>query len=133
MGWLWPGVCSSGTCRSRLGSALLPSWVTWGKGQPLHKAAETRGAWSHCRPSSRSGCWFPGSFLLTLAISPLCLYFLTYEMGAGGLVKLTDGKALLGNTRCRPEAMAESALGLWTPPASGFPVWTVSYLLDTLG
>ena len=37
---------------------------------------------------------------------------------------LTDGKTLLGNTGRRPEAVAEWALGLWTPPASDSPVGT---------
>ena len=42
-GWLWPTAYSSVTCRTWPGSALLPSWVTGGKGQRLRKEAEVWG------------------------------------------------------------------------------------------
>lgn len=58
----------------------------------------------------------PKRFLpLAEANSPLCLDFQIHEMGSEGLAKLTFGKVLLGNIGRHPEAMTESALGLWTP------------------
>lgn len=67
--------------------------------------------------------WGPGSQEVSDSgsISPLCLDFLICEMRVGELVMLTHGKALLGNTGCHPDTMAESALGLEAPPASDSP------------